>query len=124
MQITTEEIAKAFQVGGIAVGGGAIWKIIDIITGRRKRKVDADAVAVTTAVKLVESLNQDIERLKEEGQKFQEEKRDCMEKFDQLRIEMTDIKICMRNFYDNVQEHMRECKRPIDLPSLPDSLNK
>jgi FtsZ-binding cell division protein ZapB len=124
MQLTIEEIEKAFQVGGVAIGGGAIWKAIDILIGRRKRRVDTDAVAMNSAVKLVQSLNQDIERLKQENSNFQEEKRECLEKFDQLRIELTDIKICMRTFYDHVQEHMRECKHPISLPSLPESLKK
>lgn len=124
MEISNDQIEQIFKLSGAAIGGGAVWKIVDLLVGRRKRKVDSDAVSMDSAIKLVQSLNTDIERLKEENIRFNTEKNLCIEKYESMRVELTDIKIVLRNFFDYVQEHMRKCKEPMNLPSIPESLKK
>lgn len=124
MDITNEQIARAFELGGAVVSGGVLGKIIDTITGGRKRRADSDAVVMNTSIKLVQSLNDTIKSLEKKVEKSDQEREVCMQKHDDMRVELTDVKIALRSFFSHVQEHMRNCKEPIVLPNLPDSIKE
>ena len=115
MEITNEQIESAFKIGGAAVSGGVIWKILDVLSGRRKQRADSDATNVDSAMKLVKALNEDLEMQKEENRVHREQ-------YEAIRIEVTDLKIIIRSLYAHMSEHMRTCKEPLNLPTIPESL--
>lgn len=115
MQITNEEIEQAFKIGGAVAGGGALWKFLEFMSGRRKRKVDADSQVVNSAVKLVKTLSDEIEGVKNDLKKEEEERKKCLANFELLQEDL-------KGFYEHVYEHMRKCNQPLEIPK-PKSLH-
>lgn len=124
MDITSAEIDKIFQVGSAAVGGGVVYKLLDIIIGRRRRKVDTDGQVTKQALDFVKALNEDIERLKKDVAQANEERVLCTKNYDEQRLLITDLKISLRSIYEYMVQHKGKCPAFVEeeIPDLAKNL--
>ena len=118
------EIGKIAEILIAMFGGGALFKIFDILSRRKNLAASAEATTSKTAMQQVEHLLQEVKRANELAERFRKEFDACRESFEKMRIEVTDLKIAFRVFYNYMNTHMESCpvKNMAEIPKIPDSV--
>ena len=120
--MSNEHIREAMLAGVSILGGGFGWKVINLLSNRRKDRVETDSISMNTAIKMVQTLNQEMTEMKKELKEARELHEEEVKKNGSMRLEITDLKITLKSIYSQMKEHMKTCSEPLHLPHLPESI--
>lgn len=124
MDIQREDIEQLFKLTGAAVSGGALWKVLDFVSGRRKRSIANEGALSKHALELVERLDKLNKQVQEELEVARKEREDCLKRSAELENEILDLRRWFRTMYEHMSDHMRKCEHPSEMPPLPNHLSE
>lgn len=122
--MTFQDVQALGQLAGAALGGGALYKIIDLFLKKRMRNAQADKTLSGAAMDHIDRLVKDIERANELAELFKKESEQCRKNYEELRVAMTDLKIALRSVYEYMSSHADLCPafQREEKPHIPKNL--
>ena len=115
---------QVLKFGGAVASGGALWKFVDLVLGRRKRRIADEGELSKHAMVLVDRLDTLNVQVQDELKIAQKEREECLARSMKLEDELLDLKRWFKIMYEHMASHMRNCEHPEELPPLPKNITK
>ena len=112
------------QIVLAALGGGSLYKVVDVLMKKRLNDARADNALSDAAGKQIVRLEVEIERVTKAGELFKVESTKCRQDYEELRLIVTDLKIALRGVYEYMLRHSESCPElgRVKPPTISDSL--